>query len=75
MTSQPIPFKISGAKIPAVPLPQATIALIFLLILFFFIKSSVYIFLKSLISFNEPLPCLNFLFNVISFNSDISSGA
>ena len=38
-TSQPIPFKISGAKIPAVPFPQATTALIFLVILFFFIRS------------------------------------
>jgi len=34
-----MPFKISGANIPAVPLPQATTAFIFLLILFFFIKS------------------------------------
>jgi len=34
-----MPFKISGANIPAVPLPQATTALIFLLILFLFIKS------------------------------------
>ena len=39
ITSQPIPLKISGAKIPAVPLPQATIALIFFLILFLSIKS------------------------------------
>jgi hypothetical protein len=36
ITSQPIPLKISGAKIPAVPFPQATTALIFLLILFLF---------------------------------------
>ena len=40
MTSQPMLLKISGAKTPAVPLPQATTALIFLLILFFLIKSS-----------------------------------
>ena len=43
ITSQPIPRKISGAKIPAVPLPQATTALIFFFILFFFIKSCLYI--------------------------------
>jgi len=39
-TSQPMLFNISGANIPAVPLPQATTTLIFLLILFFLIKSS-----------------------------------
>ena len=38
MTSHPIPLKISGAKTPAVPLPQATTAFIFLLILFLEIK-------------------------------------
>ena len=38
-TSQPIPLKMSGANIPAVPFPQATTALIFLFILFLFIKS------------------------------------
>ena len=35
-----IPLKISGANIPAVPLPHATTALIFFVILFLFIKSS-----------------------------------
>ena len=40
ITSHPIPLKISGANIPAVPFPQATTALIFFLILFLFIKSS-----------------------------------
>ena len=40
ITSQPIPLNISGANTPAVPLPQATTALIFLLILLFLIKSS-----------------------------------
>jgi len=35
---------MSGANIPAVPLPQATTALIFLFILFFLIKSFLYIF-------------------------------
>ena len=38
MTSQPMPLKISGANIPAVPLPQATTALIFFSILFLEIK-------------------------------------
>ena len=38
ITSQPIPFKISGAKIPAVPLPQATTALIFFLIYFYLLN-------------------------------------
>ncbi len=38
MTSHPIPLKISGAKIPAVPLPQATTAFIFLFILFLLIR-------------------------------------
>ena len=33
ITSHPIPLKIFGAKIPAVPLPHATTALIFFLIL------------------------------------------
>ena len=37
-TSHPIPLKICGANIPAVPFPQATTALIFFLILFFEIK-------------------------------------
>jgi len=36
ITSQPIPLKISGANIPAVPFPQATTAFIFFEILFFF---------------------------------------
>jgi hypothetical protein len=40
ITSKPTPLKISGANIPAVPLPHATTALIFLLILFLLIKSS-----------------------------------
>ena len=35
-----MPLNISGANIPAVPFPQATTALIFLLILFLFIRSS-----------------------------------
>jgi len=39
ITSQPMPLRIPGANIPAVPLPHATTALIFLFILFFFIKS------------------------------------
>ena len=39
ITSQPIPLKISGANIPAVPLPQATTALIFFFNLFFLIRS------------------------------------
>tara|TARA_Y100001960_G_C14085424_1_gene545704 strand:- start:282 stop:386 length:105 start_codon:yes stop_codon:yes gene_type:complete len=34
MTSQPIFLRTSGAKIPAVPLPQATITFSFLLIFF-----------------------------------------
>ena len=37
----PIPFKIFGAKIPAVPFPQATTALIFFEILLFLTKSSI----------------------------------
>ena len=43
ITSHPISLKISGANIPAVPFPHATTALIFFFILFFFIKSFLYI--------------------------------
>ena len=75
ITSQPISLKISGANIPAVPLPQATTAFNFLFILFLFIKSSLYTLLKFFISLSFPIPLEKFLFKVNSFNSSISSGA
>ena len=70
-----MPLKISGANIPAVPLPHATTALIFFCILFFEIKFFLYTSIKFSIFFILPLPDINFLFNTISFSSCISSGA
>ena len=54
-----MPLKISGANIPAVPLPQATIVLIFLLIL------SIVLELSHLIIPNRSFESLDLFGNLI----------